>query len=443
MEAGLIIGLSVFFLGILIGLPLCWVFLGSTLTTIALISGSTSFMAGTFYHAIDNYVLMAIAFFIFAGSLLSESGIADRIVRLSYALVGRVPGGLVDVGIVAAVFMGALTGSSLPVIGALVPLLVPRLEKYGFQRHYTAAVLCSSSFLGYLIPPSVPGLLYCLVAQQSVAAVFLSTVIPGLILAFGYILVNTVICHRYMQPAQDVPLLPATFGESMTAIGTSFYGAIPALGCPFVVLVGIYAGIFTPNEAGAVAVVYTAFVGLWIYREMTFTSMWGGVKSSLVTLGMITLLLGLGTVFTRLLIREGLAQVMTDFVLGLSQNKYAILLMMNILLLILGMFIDGIPILIIAVPLLVPIAQKLGVNLVHLGAVIVFNVGLGVVTPPYAISIFVGTRLANVPYGMLVRPMMIYLFLVGIPALLLTTYIPWLSLWLPTLLLGKQVVGAW
>jgi C4-dicarboxylate transporter DctM subunit len=421
MEAGLVIGLLLFFLGILIGLPLCWVFLGSTFATLFVIKGSPAFMAGTFYHAINNYVLMAIAFFIFAGSLLSVSGIADRIVRLSYALVGRIPGGLVDVGIVAAVFMGALTGSSLPVIGALIPLLVPRLERYGYRRDYTAGVLCSSSFLGYLIPPSVPGLLYCLVAQQSVAAVFVSTVIPGLILAFGYILVNTVICRRYMQPARD----------------------IPALGCPFVVLVGIYAGIFTPNEAGAVAVVYTAAVGLWVYREMTCKSLWGGVKSTLITLGMITLLLGFGTVFTRLLIREGMAQAMTDFVLGISQNKYAILFMMNILLLILGMFIDGIPILIIAVPLLVPIAQALGVNLVHLGAIIVFNVGLGVVTPPYAISIFVGTRLADVPYAKLVPPMMLYLFLVGIPTLLLTTYIPWLSLWLPTLILGRQVVGAW
>jgi len=443
MEAGLIVGLSVFFLGILIGLPLCWVFLGSTFATLLIISGSTAFMAGTFYHAIDNYVLMAIAFFIFAGSFLSVSGIADRIVRLSYALVGRVPGGLVDVGIVAAVFMGALTGSSLPVIGALIPLLVPRLEKYGFQRRYTAAVLCSSSFLGYLIPPSVPGLLYCLVAQQSVAAVFLSTVIPGLILAFGYILVNTWLCPHYMQPAQDVAVLPSNFRESMQEIGKAFRDAIPALGCPFIVLVGIYAGIFTPNEAGAVAVVYTALVGLWIYREMTMKSMWDGVKSTLVTLGMITLLLGFGMVFTRLLIREGMAQAMTDFVLSMSQNKYAILLMMNILLLILGMFIDGIPILIIAVPLLVPIAQKLGINLVHLGSVIIFNVGLGVVTPPYAISIFVGTRLAQVPYAQLVPPMMIYLFAVGIPTLLLTTYLPWLSLWLPTLVLGKQVVGAW
>ncbi len=443
MESGLLVGLSVFFLGILIGLPLCWVFLGSTFATLLIISGSTAFMAGTFYHAIDNYVLMAIAFFIFAGSLLSVSGIADRIVRLSYALVGRIPGGLVDVGIVAAVFMGALTGSSLPVIGALIPLLVPRLEKYGFQRRYTAAVLCSSSFLGYLIPPSVPGLLYCLVAQQSVAAVFLSTVIPGLILAFGYILVNTWLCSYYMQPAQDIPVLPSNFWESVREIGRTFRDAIPALGCPFVVLVGIYAGIFTPNEAGAVAVVYTAAVGLWIYREMSAASMWGGVKSTLTTLGMITLLLGFGMVFTRLLIREGMAQAMTDFVLSMSQNKYAILLMMNILLLILGMFIDGIPILIIAVPLLVPIAQKLGINLVHLGSVIVFNVGLGVVTPPYAISIFVGTRLAQVPYAQLVPPMMIYLFAVGIPVLLLTTYVPWLSLWLPTLVLGKQVVGAW
>lgn len=443
MESGLLIGLGLFFLGIFIGLPLCWVFLGSTLATIFIMNTSPSFMAGTFYHAIDNYVLMAIAFFIYAGSLLSVSGIADRIVRLSYALVGRVKGGMVDVGILAAVIMGALTGSSLPVIGALIPLLVPRLEKYGYKRSYTAGVLCSSSFLGYLIPPSVPGLLYCLIAQQSVGAVFLSTVIPGLILAAGYMTVNTLICHRYMRPSKDIPVLPATFGESMKAVGTAFWAAIPALGCPFVVLVGIYAGIMTPNEAGAVAVVYTAGVGLWVYKEMNWKGMWGSVRGTLITLGMFTLLLGFGTVFTRLLIREGLGEAMTDFVLSISQNKYIILLMINILLLILGMFIDGIPILIIAVPLLVPIALKLGINLVHLGSIIVFNVGLGVVTPPYAISIFVGTRLAEVSYGELVPTMLIYLFAVGIPALMLTTYIPGLSLWLPTLILGPQVVGAW
>ncbi|MCX5912857.1 MAG: TRAP transporter large permease [Deltaproteobacteria bacterium] len=441
MEHGVIFGLLLFFLGILIGLPLAWVFLGSSIATIFIVGGSLSFFAGTFYHAIDNYVLMAIAFFIYAGNLLAESGIAVRLVRLSYSLVGRVRGGLVDVGIVAATFMGALTGSSLPVIAALIPILVPGLEKLGYQRKYVTAVLCSSSFLGYLIPPSVPGLLYCLVAQQSVGAVFLSTVIPGLILAAGYITVNTFICHRYYTPAKDAPKFPTTFTGSVKEIGVSTWVALPALGCPFVVLVGIYGGIFTPNEAGAIAVLYTALVGFFVYRELTVKSFWESSKMTVVAMGMLCFLLGFGTVFTRLLIREGVGELMTQFILSISDSKYAILFMMNVLLLILGMFIDGIPIIIIVVPMILPLIQKLDVNLVHLGSIIVFNIGLGVVTPPYAISIFLGTKLSNLPYEDLVPTMMIYLLAVGIPALMLTTYIPWLSLWLPTLIMGKAAIG--
>lgn len=441
MEHGVIFGLILFFIGIVTGLPLCWVFLGSTIATILIIEGSFTFMAGTFYHAIDNYVLMAIFFFIWAGNLIAESGISARLVRLSYALVGRVRGGLVDVGIVAATFMGALTGSSLPVIAALIPILVPGLEKLGYQRRYVTAVLCSSSFLGYLIPPSVPGLLYCLVAQQSVAAVFLSTVIPGLILGAGYIIVNTFIVHRYYEPSAEAPKFPETFAGAVKEIGVSFWAALPALGCPFIVLFGIYGGLFTPNEAGAIAAFYTAMVGFYMYRELSLKSFWDSSKTTVAAMGMLCFLLGFGTVFTRLLIREGVGELMTQFILSISDNKYAILFMMNVLLLILGMFIDGIPIIIIVVPLVLPLIQKLDVNLVHLGSIVVFNVGLGVVTPPYAISIFLGTKLSNVPYEDLVPPMMIYLFAVGIPVLMLTTFIPALSLWLPTLLLGKAVVG--
>jgi TRAP-type C4-dicarboxylate transport system permease large subunit len=158
-------------------------------------------------------------------------------------------------------------------------------------------------------------------------------------------------------------------------------------------------------------------------------------------MGMISFLLGFGTVFTRLLIREGVGEIMTQFILSISDNKYAILFMMNILLLILGMFIDGLPIIIIVVPMILPLIQKLDVNLVHLGAIIVLNIGLGVVTPPYAVSIFLGTKLSNLPYEALVPPMMIFLFFVGIPVLMLTTFIPALSLWLPTLIMGKAVVG--
>ncbi len=443
MEFGIIFGLILFLVGIIIGLPLCWVFLGSSAVALLLIDQPLSFMAGTAYHAIDSYVLMAIAFFIFAGNMMSAAGIADRLTRFAYALVGRIRGGLVDVGIVATVFMGALTGSSLPCIAALIPILVPRLEKLGYARSYITAVLCSSSFLGYLIPPSVPALIYCLVAQQSVAAVFLSTVFPGLLLAGGYMLVNTLIVKNYLRPAEDAPEPPETLKETIREIGTSGWAALPALGCPIVVLVGIYGGICTPNEAGAVAVVYTAIVGFFMYRDMNAKSLWTSAQTTLVTLGMIALLLAFGTVFTRLLIREAVGQAMTDFILGVSQNKYLVLALMNVLLLFFGMFIDGIPILIIVVPLILPLVTKIDVNLIQLGAIIIVNVGLGVVTPPYAISIFVGSRLAEVPYIDLVKPMVIFLLLVGIPVLLLTTYVPALALWLPTLVLGSQIVGAW
>jgi len=443
MEFGLIIGLVLFFLGILLGLPLCWVFLGSSAVALILMDSPLKFMAGTAYAAIDSYILMAIAFFIFAGNLMSESGIADRLVRLAYALVGRIRGGLVDVGIVATLIMSALTGSSVPCIASLIPILVPRLEKFGYQPRYTTAVLCSSSFLGYLIPPSVPVLIYCLVAGQSVAAVFLSTVFPGLLLAVGYMVLNTFISPRYRQPTGEIPELPTTFRGSVKEIGAATWFALPALGTPLVVLVGIYAGIFTPNEAGAVAAVYTLIVGLFLYRELKAKNFWAVCQTTISTLGMITLLLGFGTVFTRLMIREGAAQALADFMIGAFQNKYLVLFMMNILLLILGMFIDGIPILIIAVPLILPLVTQIDVNLVHLGAIIVVNVGLGVVTPPYAISIFVGSKLSGVPYDQLVKPMLIYLFAVGLPVLFLTTYIPALSLWLPTAVVGAKIVGPW
>ena len=441
MEYGIHIGIVLFFVGILIGLPLCWVFLGTTIAITFMIEGSLGFMSGTFFHSINSYLLMAIAFFVYAGNLISVAGIASRLVRLSYALVGRIRGGLVDVAIVAATFMGSLTGSSIPVIAALIPILVPGLEKLGYQRRYVTAVLCSSSFLGYLIPPSVPALIYCLVAQQSVAAVFLATVVPALLLAGGYMLLNTFICHRYYEPSKDAPKLPTNFSESIKEIGVSTWAALPALGCPLVVLVGIYGGIFTPNEAGAIAVFYTAAVGFFMYREMNLKSFWEATVGSMVTMGMFAFLLGFGTVFTRLLIMEEMGEVMTQFILSISDNKYIILLMLNILLLILGMFLDGIPVLIIAVPLIMPLMVQMDMNLVHLGSMIVVNIGLGVVTPPYALSIFVGTRISGVPWEDLVPPMLIFLFLVGIPVLLLVTYIPWFSLWLPTLVLGPEVVG--
>jgi len=439
MEIGVYIGIIVFLLGIGMGFPLFWVFIASSFTILSVLGSSFLFIAGTFYHALDNYILMAIGFFILAGSLMASSGIAEKIVFLSNAIVGKVKGGMIAVGIVATLFLSALTGSSVPCISALIPLLVGPLEKYGYERRYTTAVLCCSSFLGYLIPPSVPVLIYCLIAKQSVAAVFLSTIIPGFLLAGGYMILNYFVCDKYMHATTNLEI------HDLSKVGKikALWGALPALGCPLVVLIGIYGGICTPNEAGSLAVIYTVIVGVWVYRKLNLKEIRLATGSAIISLGMVCALIGVGTVLARILIREGVAQIMTEAVLGLFDSRILILLMLNVLLLIMGMFIDGAPIMIIAIPLILPLINAIDMNLVQLGAVIIVNVGIGVITPPYAISIFVGSRLSGVPYEELVKPMMLYLFIVAIPVLLLTTYIPALSCWLPTLILGSRVVGTW
>ncbi len=350
MEIGVFIGLLFFFIGIAIGIPLYLVFLASSLTMLILLQSSVSFIAGTFYHSLNNYILMAIGFFIFAGSLLSSAGLSDKLVDFSYLIIGRIKGGLIAAAILAATFLGALTGSAVPVIAALIPLLVGRLEKMGYERKYTTAVLISSSFLGYLIPPSLPVLLYCLIAQQSVAAVLLSTVIPGLMLSTGYIILNYFICDRYMHPTNttETKIHNFTNREKINIV----WDALPALGCPVIVLGGIYGGICTPNEAGALAVVYTLVIGLFVYRKLNIKNILSNTHDALTTLGMICVLIAIGTVFARVLIREEVAQAAAITLIGLFKSKVLILLMVNLFLLILGMFIDGFPILVIAVPLL-------------------------------------------------------------------------------------------
>jgi tripartite ATP-independent transporter DctM subunit len=282
-----------------------------------------------------------------------------------------------------------------------------------------------------------------MVAQQSVAAVFLSTVIPAFILAGGYMLVNTFLCKQYMHPTSEIPSLPHTFRDTMNELKTSGWRALPALGCPLVVLGGIYGGAATPNEAGALAVGYTVLIGFFVYRELNLKKFYESSVATATALGMITLLLLFGMVFGRLMARYGVAQSMADAAIGLFGDEYLILLAMNLLVLLLGMFIDGIPILLIAVPLLMPLVSDIGVNLVQLGAILVINVGIGMTTPPYAETLFLGARLSGVPFDRLIRPMLYFLFLVGLPVLFLTTYIPALSCWLPTLVMGPEVVGAW
>lgn len=446
MSIGLTITLFAFLGGLVLGLPMAWLFLGAPYLGLIADGANPGFIPGTFFHATNSAIIMAIAFFVYAGSLISEAGLADRIVRFSYALVGRIRGGLAAVGVIATLFMSTLTGSIAPCISALVPLLVPRLKRYGYEPKYTTAVICSSSYLGYLIPPSIPALIFCLLAQQSVAAVFLATVFPGLLLVLGNCILNYFICSQYIKQeliTESVPDTEDGFLARVKEVGVSGWYALPALGCPALILIAIYGGFCTPMEAGSLAVVYCLFVGFFIYRELTFKKLWNATQSSLVSLGIIVVLIAGGTVFARYLIRAGAAQGLADFMLGMFESRVLILLAVNLFFLFVGMFIEAAPLLILGVPLVLPMMQELGVNLVHFGAFLIVNIGVGVTTPPFAMSIFIGSRLSGCSYAELLPIMMRYLFWVGIPVLLLTTYIPALSLWLPTRVLGAQVVGSW
>lgn len=440
ISGGVILCVVVFFVGLAVGLPVGWVFLLSSMLGLLSMNMNFTFTGTAFFHAINSNALMGVIFFIFAGNLIASSGLAKRIVDFSHTLVGKTRGGLINVAIIATLFMSSLTGSSVPCISALIPLLVPQLEEYGYKRHYTTAVLCASSFLGYLIPPSVPALMYCLVAQQSVAALFLATVVPGLMLAIGYMILNFFICDRYI----DHKIAESrSKNEPKKDFWKAFQKAWPALGAPVVIMVGIYGGICTPNEAGAVAVFYCLLVGAFVTRELKKSNFISSMKMTIVVMGMITLLLGGGAVFTRFLVREGAAQALASGFLNLFESKTMILLSINVFLLILGMFIEGGVIIILVVPMLLPLITVLDMNLVHLGSMVIVNIGLGVITPPYAAALFFGSRLANVSYQELVKPVLIYLFAIGIPVLLLVTFFPALSCWLPTLALGKNVVGIW
>jgi tripartite ATP-independent transporter DctM subunit len=274
--------------------------------------------------------------------------------------------------------------------------------------------------------------------------VFLSTVIPGLILAVGYAILNYAISDRYCDKellAKSPGLAP--FRERMRLFPRVGMDAFPALGCPLIILVGIYGGLCTPNEAGAVACVYCLLIGFFVYRKLNRKTMNAALWSSVISIGVIGLMIAAGTLFGRFLVRTGTAQMFASFLLGLFESREMILLSMNVLILIMGMFIEAIPILILGVPLVLPVMQNLDVNLVHLGSILIVNVGLGVITPPFAMSIFVGSRLADTTYQKLVPIILRYLFFVGIPVLLLTTYIPALSCWLPSLFLDPRVIGPW
>lgn len=436
-----IFGILLFFVLLAAGLEILWSFVLAGAITYVLVGVGIGDIPRIVYHNIDKEVLMAVAYFILAGGLTGEGGIADRLVAWVHDLVGWIRGGLAAVIAITSLLFGAITGSGLTSIAALAPLLVGRMEKFGYDRSYSTGIICACGFMGLLIPPSIPLMIYALLSEQSVAALFASTIIPGCILAFLYLIINFFFCRRWMKPVSEISEAREISESWQKRFARHTWVASPALLFPVVIVGGIFGGVFTPTEAAAVACVYALIVGVFIYRGLRWGTLAKVFREALGSIGMIMILVGFGMFFSRVLLRVGVAEAMTAAIMGVTESPVMILLLINVLLLVLGMFMETICILLITVPLLLPLFDAIGMNLVQAGAVICVNVGIGQVTPPFAVGLFLGARIAHVPLTQIAKVAMLFLGLGALPVLFLTTYIPELSLWLPTLICGAKVVG--
>ncbi len=379
---------------------------------------------------LGKFSLISIPFFILAANLMGEGGISKRIIKLADVFVGHKTGGIGMVAIIASLFFGAISGSSPATVVAIGAILYPALKKCKYTDEYSSGVITASGSLGIIIPPSVTMIVYGTVTGASVGALFIAGFGAGIVYALMYMI------YTYFHAKKHTEIVKkpkATIKEKLEALKQSIWG----MGVPIIILGGIYGGKFTPTEASAVAVVYSLVVSMFIYRELSFKGLIECIKKSAISTAQIMILMAGASVFAWILTSEGITVMIANSMLELSSNKYVILFFMNIILLVAGMFLDGASIVTILGPLFFPIAMSVGIDPVHLGIVMVVNCAIGMFTPPFGLNLFVASSITKQPV-MRVAKGAVPFILLSIIALLIITYIPEISLWLP-----KTVYGAW
>jgi len=366
---------------------------------------------------------------------MGSTGIASRLINISDSILGRKKSGLGTVSIVSCAIFGAIAGTATAAVAAIGSIMIPRMVKRGYPRGHATGLVACSSVLGQLIPPSVPMILYAWATWQSVAACFLSTVVPGIILVIIYSIINWFMCRK-LPIKVSAPISPK---EQVKEFGQASYKGFYALLMPIIVLGGIYGGIFTPTESAGVGALYCIFVGFFIYRTLKFKQLANTMVDSITTTGVVVLMVFFVMILSRLYVMGNVPQRLVATLTGITDNKYIILLMVNLFLIILGMLMDDFSGTLLAAPLLFPLMQAIGVHPIHFAAILGTNLGLGNVTPPTAPILYLAGRIGKCKFDELLTPAVKFMLFGAIPVVLLTTYFPFLSLWLPHLLMPKLV----
>ncbi|ADZ71623.1 TRAP transporter large permease [Polymorphum gilvum] len=377
---------------------------------------------------LDSFTLLAIPFFILAGNIMNRGGIALRLIEFAKVLGGRLPGSLAHCNVLANMMFGSISGSAVASAAAVGGVMAPMQKKEGYDPAYSAAVNISSCPTGLLIPPSTTFIVYSLITNgTSIAALFVAGYIPGLLMGLGIMAIAGVIARKRGYPVSPRP--------SWREVVHKTADALLPLGLIVVVMGGIIGGVFTATEASAVAVVYTLFLALVWYREIGLKDLPAIILESAVTTSIVLLMIGCSIAMSKVMAFADIPYTISDALLAVSDNPLVLFLVINIALLVVGTFMDMTPALLIFTPIFLPVVQDLGMDPVHFGVMMTFNLSIGICTPPVGSALFVGCSVAKVSIGNVLRPLLPF-YAVLVVLLLAVTYIPALSLTLPRLVLG-------
>ena len=418
---------------ILVEIPVAFAF-GIGAVMFAYTTGNNiSFLIPHGFKTASGFALLALPLFIFAGLLMAEGGISERLLNFVNSIVGRIKGGLGAVTVLTCALFGAISGSSSAAIAAVGQIMIPRMIREGYPEGHATALVACSSVLALLIPPSIPMIVFSITGGLSVGAAFLSTIIPGILLTIIYCLLNMWFLRNDTQIKVDKPL---PFKQAAKGVVDSGYHAAFALLMPLIILGAIYSGIATPTEAAAIAVIYAIPVGMFIYKGMSLRSL-GSVTVRAVTMtGSIMAVLFFLFIMSRAMILEQVPRDLATALLQISENKYVLLLMINLLLLLIGMIVDDISGSVLAAIIFLPIINELGIDPIHFAAVVGVNLGLGNVSPPCAPMLYMAGGVSKLSLDRYITPTLKFLCFGHLPMVFLVTFVPELSLFLPKLLMG-------
>lgn len=409
-----------------LGVPIAFsIGISALLTMLVSIAPEPAFttLAQRMATGVDSFALLAIPFFILAGQLMNKGGIAARLIDFAKVLVGSLPGGLAYVNILASMLFGAISGSAVAAASAIGGIMGPRMEKEGYSKPFGAAVNITAATTGMIIPPSNILIVYSLASGGvSIAALFVAGYIPGLIIGVLLMLVAGFISYKKKYPVGE--------RSSLKEAILKFLDAIPSLLLLFIVIGGIIAGVFTATEASAVAVFYTLILSMVFYRQVKIKDLPDILINTVITTSIVMLLIGTSMGMSWVMSFESIPQSFSEGLLSISNDKIVVLIIINLILLFVGIFMDMTPAVLIFTPIFLPVVTNLGVDPTHFGIIMVLNLCIGLCTPPVGSVLFVGCGVANIRISQVIRPL-IPLFIAMIIGLLLITYVPELSLWLP------------